>query len=529
MNKIHKLKIRNNLETYILTIIFLVLTIILFRFNEVRFFTLATDSAGYVDLIRAVAENGTMVSSIFSSFYSAIPLLAAPSDIYCSSPLLSDHRTSNFLQWHPYLITYALAFPVKYFGITPLEIAAFINAINISASITLIYWYLRKKELMIWETLSFIFAIAITDYWMGSLVGQFYFDRLFILPGLVLVLFCYEKWDGNYRIWLSISLLAMLSSLAISERTALLASVITFGFWLLLKERHFKKQNITLLLFSAIGLIYFMIYMKFFQNSAYYAGVNFSTILHNLNLALSPSGTLFDRTMIWFGIVSPMVILTFINWRYGLLVVVAMMPNLLVSVGGAEKTGFSTHYHAVYIPFLIGFATIGYATLINKVRQHNFLTTTRFNKAILTVLIPAAVILSGIGVSNFKESLQSYLTIIGVTSAYNSMITKKEDFSNLVDIIPENEWISSPESTMPILAVLGKTNIDYMPIGLGSNRYIIANYNLPSRLPDITSYLDPLTKEQISICIQDKLDNHYKIKLEKIISGSRYVIYEKTL
>ena len=522
-----KVKNINNLEGCVLTIILLLITIVLFVFNEVRFFSLGTDSAGYVDLIRIVAENGTLSSSIFSSFYSIMPLLGVPSDQYCSSPLLSAHRASSFLQWHPYLLSYILAFPVKYFSVAPLDIAALSNAINVTASIALIYWYLKKKGLMTWEALSFIFAITISDYWVGAIVGQFYFDRLFMLPGLILVLFCYEQREGNYYTWLSISFAALLSAILISERTAVLAGVVTFGYWFLLREYRFKNQNITLLVFSVISLIYFILFLKFFQNSVYYDRLDWPNIFHNLSISLIPSGSLFKSTMLWFGIVSPMVILAFVNWRYGLLVVGALLPNLLMSVGGAEKTGFATHYHAGYIPFLVGFAAVGYATLINKARQYSFVTTDWFNKKVLVVMIPLAVIFSCVGVSNFKESLQAYIRIPGAMTAMDSTVTTKQDFLYFVKNIPANEWISSPEWTMPSLFALGKTNLDYMPIGLGTNRYVIVNYSLQSNLPIIPSYLDSLAKDKISTCMQDKLDSDYKIKSEKVISGMRYVIYEK--
>lgn len=524
-----KVKVRLAYEPFVLTLAFLVLAVILTEYNAVRFYTLGTDSAGFVDLIRAVAENGMMVSPIFSSFYSTIPLLAAPPDVYCSSPLLSVHRTSDFLQWHPYFISYVLAVPVKYFGVAPLKIAAIINAINISGALALIYWFLRKNGLLVWECLSFIFAVAISQYWVGTLAGQFYFDRLFILPGLVLVLFCYEKWDGSYRAWLSIFFIAMLSSALISERTALLAGVMTLGYWFFLKGNHFKRKGIAVLLFSAASLAYLFIYMKFFQNSFYYSGLGWRTVLHNLNLALTPGGTLFVPTMMWMGVVSPMVILAFVNWRYGLLAVAAMVPNLLVSVGGAEKTGFATHYHAGYIPFLVGFAAIGYATLIHKVRGLNLTGTSWIEKTGKTVLIPVVVVLSGIAVSQLSEARQVYATAVGATSAFDAMVKKREEFAVFIASIPKDELISSPEWTMPTLASLGRTGIDYMPIGIGSNRYVIANYNAQSKLLEVPSYLDPSSKEQIAICIQNKLVTNYRVKLESELDGVRYVIYEKLL
>lgn len=522
MNKFKKI---SKFEFCILLLIMISFAVALFNFNHLRFFALATDSAGYVDLIRAVAQDGKMVSPIFSSFYSVMPILAATSDAYCASPLASTHRMSDFIQWHPYLIVYALAIPVKSLGINALDMSAFINSLNIVASIFLIYWYLRKKGLMVLEILVFVFIIAISDYWIGAVVGQFYFDRLFLFPGLMLVLFCYEKKNGNYYAWLLITFLAIIGAILISERTALLTGLITFGYWLLLKDGHFNKRNIALLILGLVGLIYFFIYIKYIQNSVYYAGINLTTIVNNLNNALSPTGALYGHTKSWFVVVAPMLILSLVNWRYGLLVVAAMLPNLMVSVGGAEKTGFTTHYHAGYIPFLIGFAVVGYSNIINIF--NGIYPSIKYANVIKRVLATLIIVLSSILVSNYKFSMQSYQTIFGPKAYSDWMSATKIDFVELLENIPSDEWISSPEWTMPTLAALGRFNVDYMPIGIGVNRFVIASYSMSSPTPDVATYLDSLNKKKISICIQSKLDSNYAMKSERVINGMRYIIYER--
>lgn len=514
-------------EKILLVLLFLVVAVALTSYNSLRFYTLGTDSAGFVDLIRAVAESGTMVSAIFSSFYSVIPLLAATPDAYCTSDLLSMYREIDFLQWHPYFIAYILALPVKYLGVTALTISAAINAINISGSLALIYFFLRKNGLFVWECLSFIFAISITEYWVGTIIGQFYFDRLFILPGLVLVLMSYEKSIENYRVWLSIFFISMLGSILISERAALYASVLTLGYWLISKENRFERKGIAMLFLSVAGLIYLVIYMKFFQHSLYYDGLGWNAIKHNLSISLIPGGALFNQTMKWFATISPMVLLAFINWRYGLLVVAALIPNLLVSVGGAEKTGFTTHYHAGYIPFLVGFSAIGYATLVNKVKISNSSNINWIIKSYKSLLISIAVILSSLVCSQMMDTRQIYESIARVSPTIKNLGKQRNADIAFFAAIPTDQSISSPEWTMPTLAALGIGKVDYMPIGIGSNRYVIAQYISQSGLPEIPSYLAPPIKEQIADCIQNKLSTKYHIKSGGLFNGQRYIIYEK--
>lgn len=521
-----KIKSFATYETLLLAVTFTILVVALSIYNTLRYYGLGADSGGFVGLIGAVADSGTMVAPIFTSFYSAIPLLSAPPDVYCASLLRSLHQTTSFLQWHSYLIAYVLALPVKYFGVTSLEISAFVNAINISGSLALIYWFLRRQGVAVLECLGFILIVAVSQYWVGTLAGQFYFDRLFILPGMVLVLFCYRRCDRNDKVWLPVCLIAALTAVSISERTALLTGVLTFGYWLLSMENRFKGRALAMLLFSVSSLIYVFIYMKVFQNSAYYSGLNWSAVLNNLRLALTPGEPLFTPTMTWMGIVSPMVILAFINWRHGVLVLAALAPNLLVSVGGAEKTGFFTHYHAGYIPFLVGFAAIGYATLINNLKLRSLSKASWIQKSLRSALT-LAVILIAIAASKADEARPTYLTIARSALGSEAISKKKKDMTEFLSAISPDQFISSPEWTMPTLAALGIGKVDYMPIGIGANRYVIAHYVPPSTLPEIPSYLDASSKEKISACIQGKLTIHYRAKSEMMSDGSRYVIYEK--
>jgi hypothetical protein len=482
-----------------------------------------------VDLIRSVAADGKMVSAIFSSFYSVIPLLTAPPETYCASDLLSSFQESNFLQWHPYLITYLLALPVKYVGISALKVTSFINAINITGALALIYLFLRRNGLFIWECMIFIFAVSIADYWVGTIAGQFYFDRLFILPGLLLVFICYEKWNNNYPVWLSMFIVVIFVATLISERTALYASVLTLGYWVISKENKFSLKGITLLLASIAGLAYLFIYMKFFQNSIYYNGMGWNSIVNNLSISLLPSGTLFNQTMAWLIIVLPMLLFSFVNWRYGLLAIAALIPNLLVSVGGAEKTGFLTHYHAGYIPFLIGYAAIGYLTLIVKTRTSQSADMNWISKHKKSLTISVAILLCSLLTSRFMDTKQTYYSIARISPSINNFKNQMNDNIAFFSAIAPNQTISSPEWTMPTLEALGMHEVDYMPIGIGINRYIIAQYISKSGLPEVPSYLPPAKQEIIAGCIQQKISSNYHIKTDGLFNGQHYIIYEKNL
>jgi hypothetical protein len=55
--------------------------------------------------------------------------------------------------------------------------------------------------------------------------------------------------------------------------------------------------------------------------------------------------------------------LSIFNIRFFLIALSSLLPNLFISIGGAEKTGLTTHYHSFYIPFLISGAVFGFIKL----------------------------------------------------------------------------------------------------------------------------------------------------------------------
>ena len=70
--------------------------------------------------------------------------------------------------------------------------------------------------------------------------------------------------------------------------------------------------------------------------------------LQYLTLNFTSSGLLtFVYTLI------PMFLLNLFSRINFVLALIVALPNLIFNVGGAELTGFSTHYHSLYVGFMI--------------------------------------------------------------------------------------------------------------------------------------------------------------------------------
>jgi hypothetical protein len=153
----------------------------------------------------------------------------------------------------------------------------------------------------------FITVLCIFTVWGGTVDGQFYFDRLYALPCVALILFCIEKSKVNtFPVLIYVLFIVCIS---ISERTALLTAVYLFIAWSFQFKKLFDRHNLINLGLSIAGLIYVYLYMKLFQNSFYYNGINLTQAIENINQSVFPGGNLFKPTMQWLVTLFPMLFL----------------------------------------------------------------------------------------------------------------------------------------------------------------------------------------------------------------------------
>ena len=88
-----------------------------------------------------------------------------------------------------------------------------------------------------------------------------------------------------------------------------------------------------------------------------------ATFNNLLNNAISDKASIYlFINLVYLGILAIAVPFNF------LLVILFLLPNLFVNLGGAEKTGWSTHYHVNYfIPLIwLGIASLGKLRVKNK-------------------------------------------------------------------------------------------------------------------------------------------------------------------
>jgi hypothetical protein len=101
-------------------------------------------------------------------------------------------------------------------------------------------------------------------------------------------------------------------------------------------------------------------------------------------------------------------------------------------------------------------------------------------------------------------------------------------FREFVGDIPNGATVSSPEWLMPALVQRPDVALDYAPIGLGKNRYMILIYNSQQsgelRL-EVPSFRSGDEVAKIRSCIQSGVDAAYDVWKQQEHGGGRYRIY----
>ena len=333
-----------------------------------NFFYANGDSAVVVDLINNLGVYSKFRTMFAESLYHLRPYLSANVEQYCNLNLHNPNEIPDFIrQEHSYLIAIILSLFVK-LGINSLNVVSFVFAANFILIFVTIFFFLKEK---INYSLLYLFILAIMIWPPISVgfVGQFYFDRLYIFPMFCLILAYYSFSNSEKKsLFLLILVLGFYTSL-IHERAALMVGLFLCGYSLLITNfKLYKNKKILFIFFyGLIALSYFIFYTKFYINSStshYSSSFNIDTILYVIKNIFRPYyGPLSFKLFI---INLPILLIGFFDKRLFFLAICSILPNYMITIGGAEKNGLSTHYHSFYIPFLIASAVVGFEKLHKK-------------------------------------------------------------------------------------------------------------------------------------------------------------------
>ncbi len=324
--------------------------------------TQLADTTFIAQILQNFRHTPIMQTSMGNSIVESMDIIwGKPADYVCTLPL-TTHFTN--MPWFHYYFALYLLMPLAWIINIPILLAGVQAAIYLSV-LLFTYYFARKHNLSRLGAILLLALVAQHPLWIEGLYGQFYVNRLF-LPFSALFIWLIEKKKINYYA------LALAGIMAISTNEVYgiaIATIIVSYFWIN------KVVDRKLCLLAGAFIIYSFVSMSLIQRNlgltlpqtdflSKTAGGGIGTLISRLTTDL-----LDQKTLIFLGVnLVSIGVLAILSVRSILPFFLILLPNLFINIGGAEKTGWSTHYHASYFVPLIWLSILGISRL-NKHRR----------------------------------------------------------------------------------------------------------------------------------------------------------------
>jgi hypothetical protein len=506
------------IEKIIVAILFLIVLVAFQYSNKLNYFSSQLDSAMMVENIESTYLHGAPVSQINASVLKAISTVIVQSaGKVCSQPLREESvETIAMFKRHAYGILYLLA-PFRLIASGP-EIAACFQAIAFTGFLLAIYLFQRAQKLSVTATLIFSAFVVAHPAWSESAFGQFYPDRFFILAGYVYLMLVYRRLKESEDHTYAIILVGLLAS-SLTERAAIVIGGSTLLLLVLFRGWKLQRKDAPLAGFAVAMLVYATAYMALVQENSDYGSFAGKAVGFLEAFASNPVLRMNLEKFLWVNL--PYLIVALFEWRLALLAFCVMLPNMVGSIGGAEKTGWNTHYHSIYLPYLVAASGMGVLRiwkLLHNLRSRRvFLVGMALLSLYLMILNP--YIVSPVWSTDWgnlkKNGLFAGLSLwAGFGESESKRITA--DYVNAVAAaIPENAVVSTTEGMMP--AMMGKGRIlHYYPLGLGNSDFVAVSFQIQDngrlQLTGAYSYLGEKNLAELNSCLSDRIESEYKLQ-----------------
>jgi hypothetical protein len=492
------------------------------------------DSAAYVDFFSHKHPSDFLRSDMTLSVWPLVQFIQSGSQDFQQLLTNTNVGTSNFF-WHAYVLTGIISvLGISNFFLFPnlFFLPIVLMSISFVMGLTLIFQYLSSK-LSSLQAGIFIGLLLVNPIFFQSILGQTYIDRLFFGPAIYILLRIIDL----KKLSLKDSIISFLTIL-ISERTALYLGIAIILSLIFFRQKDLKSDSKVqiLALVGVTGVCWFLFWNIYFATSDYYSAISLGGVLSNFNSAMSGSRSLLLAELIL--VLLPLLILISTNIYLSILSAVLILPNVLFNIGGAELTGFYTHYHSGYSPLIFTLAAFGY---VNLSRSSIFRLGFKRLFEICVLFFISIWIISYWQFTNSVTPLNSFLTnqiagksldALGITPSEIRLTREKtaKDFHDLLARVPEKkELISIPEFLFPTALSLGFSKVSYFPVDVGVSRYVVAPYTTSSsNYPDVTIY--GLTPESDRLpwgrALQEVLNTRYDVFSHEIVQGVKVIIYK---
>ncbi len=497
-------------ETWFAVLIFAVVFLPAAHTQTVRWKFGYADNAFLDQILVRIRETGRPMSQINAGVYELFELITMPPEEVLALPLDGPKPAEiNQFRKHTYAILYLLA-PLSH--VVPGRIMLpVLKTMCFFGMLAFAYFFLRKEGVGYFSAALMTVLISAHPAWSWGLYWQMYVDRLFLICGLFF-LYHVTKKDLNRRYLVIVALLC----LSISERMGAVCGVAMLGFAILNPRRYMAHKWLYATLALALIAVSVSI-IKFYLVSKDYVGFSGSLLPGNflLNLQGIPG---FREKMLTFIVVNLCLFgfLGLFNWRAYLMALGTMAPNIMGNLGGAEKTGFSTHYHSIYLPFLVWAVITGYVSIRQRLSRTSSprLSMLALNLlACVLMLTPLALYsyggagprpqLSNLKAMGWARSLRE----LPMYLPGGSQFEWARAFEEVAARVPAGVVVSCGESLLPVLQPGREVHIYPEGIGVADRVVLFVNPEVDEspRYLGAVSYLGQEAERKLNLGLMTKL------------------------
>jgi hypothetical protein len=514
-------------ERTIFWIVFAALLISLSVWKVIQWSDGSGDNTFLIQLARNIAKTGRPVSEVMGSVDIILrEWVASGVEQACRFPLtLPKVHDFNYFRWHTYIILYLIA-PIHFF-VDPRYTIPILTVVSFVSLLGMAFFTLRRRDVSLPISLLALGMIAAHPAWSDGLQGQVYSDRFFVGLGFLLALLLSEE-KKNIRL---ISIVALLCA-SISDRFGLVTGSILIGNEILNFPRT-RKLNRKLIVLGAACAIFSLAIVKLYIRHPQYE--SFASSMRLPNFLYNLSRPEFTHKLEFFLALNVLLFasISAFSWRWLLIALIWMAPNILGDIGGAEKTGFLTHYHSIYFPILAW----AFVDSVSKVSRWLKVQNKISYRVGFTGLMALGLIML-VGLFNASQPFtfsKSNLFGQGLMIPFTQLpayfepaaVARREELSTLIGHLRKGSVVSLPESLMPEFST--DFDIHYYPVGVAAADYVVLTRDPaapPGRYYGVVTYLGEEAREKIDRCTLDRMKD-YNFDIDHPFLLGPYVVFER--
>lgn len=514
-----------------------------FRALHLRYYSQTGDAAGFVDVLANPGQASTLHFAYGDGLVNLRHLVSLGNNFVCPDSLSFGGNDFNFYNFHAYLIGY-ITRHFSFLTNNPVTFSLSLLALSISAGLVFIYNYLRSNGVGLIISITFIVVILLNPMFFMGLSWNPYVNRLIFGPSIFVILKLFNKRLLSRVEYFQV-IFAMSLCVLISERSSLFIGLAVLG-TMFIRRSFLKNMNafdFFLLAFSIAAIFWYVLWSSKITTNKDYTRPSLSLMVDNFSSAMTGSRLVALSTFLL--VLLPFLTLIIQNKKLFLLAAVLLAPSIIINDQVSYLNSFYAHYQSDFFAIIVAFSAVCLVDvlklrikipLIVGILIVSIFSFVVYNQSIYSKFSKPQLSFSASSTRFFQEVTKSlgFFFLPNNSEGVRLEIENKKkenDFFLKVALPVKNsrEFISAPEEFMPALIGVGAVNVDYFPVGVGKNKYVIAPYPAQdSILPDVSIYgaVPVELRGTWSSCIQSILEDQYYIKSLQIVNGRKAILFE---